>query len=318
MNRRLSPGWIPALLASTLFLLSGCSENALVAADPNGAPDPVDEWSETITGAGGVELTVYEVGNRNGPPIVLIHPFTQNFLTWDRQVTGPLADEFHLVGYDLRGHGTSAKPLDLESYTDSDGWADDLAAVIQAKELDRPVLVGSSYAGYIMADFVRRHGQEAVGGLVFVSAVTKAGTEEAFGHLTGEILGIFEDVLSPGLRAKMGATREFARLLGDLPADELEIALASAMMVPPQVRAAMFSRELDNDDVLAALQVPTLIVHGSDDRIVRRASSEHIASLVPDAQLLVYEGAGHLSYLEDSARFDTDLAEFVRAVHPDP
>ncbi len=151
-----------------------------------------------------------------------------------------------------------------------------------------------------------------------MGAVTKAGTEEAFGFLSEEVLALFEDLLSPDLRVGMSATRDFVRLLGDLSTEEVEVALASAAMVPPQVRGAMFSRELDNDDLLAQLEVPALIVHGSDDRIVRTSSSEHIAGLVPDGTLVMYEGAGHLPHMERAERFDTDLAEFVRLIHPQP
>ena len=56
-------------------------------------------------------------------------------------------------------------------------------------------------------------------------------------------------------------------------------------MVPPAVRAAMFSRVLDNDDVLARIKVPTLVIHGDADRIVRVSAANHTAATVPDAKL---------------------------------
>ncbi len=135
-------GWW--LLPVFSAVLLGCSSDVVAADQLPDPPDLVEERSETVSGADGVGLTVYEVGNRNGPAVVFVHSFSQNYLTWDRQVSGPLAQEFHLVGFDMRGHGTSEKPLDPGSYTSPEVWADDLAAVLQARSLERPVLVGSS------------------------------------------------------------------------------------------------------------------------------------------------------------------------------
>jgi non-heme chloroperoxidase len=71
--------------------------------------------------------------------------------------------------------------------------------------------------------------------------------------------------------------------------------------------AALFSRVLENDDVLARIRVPTLVIHGSDYRIVRVRASEHNAHIMPGARLLIYEGAGHTPYLEQPDRFNRDL-----------
>ena len=84
------------------------------------------------------------VGRPDGQPIVLIHGWSQNHLCWAHQYDSALADEFRLVAFDLRGHGMSDAPLDAAHYTDATLWADDLAAVIEALDLPRTVLVGWS------------------------------------------------------------------------------------------------------------------------------------------------------------------------------
>ncbi|CAN5621427.1 hypothetical protein BH23GEM9_BH23GEM9_26790 [soil metagenome] len=89
-------------------------------------------------------------------------------------------------------------------------------------------------------------------------------------------------------------------------------AYGSAMMVGPEVRQAMFGRVLENDDVLARIRVPTLVVHGADDRIVLKTAAEHTARTVPGARLLVYDGVGHAPHYQAADRFNRDLAEFVR------
>lgn len=282
---------------------------AMTVAANAGAQEP-----ETIAGGEGLNLAVYEAGNPDGPPIVFIHGLNGNHLAWQLQFSGPLAEEFRLIAFDLRGHGASDKPLEPEHYTDSALWANDIAAIIDSMNLDRPVLVGWSYGGYIIADYIRAYGEESLGGLVFAAAVTKMGTEEAQEHLTEEFLGTVGGMFSADVATNISATRAFLPLLAlePLDRDSFEVVLSGAMMVPPEIRLAMFSRELDNDDVLAAIESPTLVVHGAGDRIVRVSSSEHLADTISWAELFVYDGVGHLPFLEDAERFDRDLAEFVR------
>jgi pimeloyl-ACP methyl ester carboxylesterase len=269
--------------------------------------------SQKIVGAGGIMLSVYEAGTPGARPIVFIHGFSQNFTTWEAQLSG-LSDSSHRIAYDFRGHGASDKPLDADRYTNALLWADDLAAVIQTHNLERPVLVGWSYGGYVIADYLRKFGDGGLGGLVFVGVSTKNGTSDASGFLTEDVLAIFGDVLSADVRASLNGSRALTALFARDRADEWEIAFGSAMMVPPQIRMAMFTRILDNDDVLARIRVPTLVVHGGEDRIVKVSAAQHTARIVPRARLLVYPGVGHAPHLEIPTRFNRDLGEFVRSV----
>lgn len=308
-----SLGYRSVPVLALLYLSSACSD--LHPAPTSSDDPPTHVAADTIVGGGGVRLSVREAGNPQGPSIVLIHGFTGSHLTWEHQISGPLAEDFRLVTYDLRGHGESEKPLEPEQYTTSAWWAEDLAAVIHSKGLQRPVLVGWSYGGYVISDYIRRYGDENLGGVVFVAPATKSGTEEAMGFLTEEVLAVFGDLLGKDLRRSIDATRTLTRMFaGSLDDAAWETAYGSAMMVPPEVRSAMFSRVLDNDDVLRRIQVPTLVIHGSGDRIVRPRASEHVAGTVKRGTLLVYRGVGHAPFLEAGERFDRDLAEFVGSV----
>jgi non-heme chloroperoxidase len=307
--RALRVGYLKLLLIP-LFSL-GCGEGQLVAAVVE-APRAALE-SEKVVGGGGLNIAVYEAGKAGAPPILFIHGFTGNHLTWERVFSGPLATEFHLVAYDLRGHGASDKPLEAAKYTDGTMWAEDLAAVIRAKNLDRPVLVGWSYGGYVIADYLRKFGDGGIGGVVFLGSSTKNGTAEAAEFLTKEVLALFGDVLSPDVRKSIDATRALTHLFANpLEGNAWEIAYGSAMMVPSQVRVGMFSRVLDNDDVLAGIRVPTLAIHGTGDRIVRVSAARHTVKIVPGAKLLLYEDVGHAPHLESPKRLSRDLAGFVR------
>jgi len=106
-----------------------------------------------------------------------------------------LASVHRLVALDIRGHGLSDKPHD--AYSDSKLWADDVNAVIQTLNLDHPVLSGWSYGPLVFLDFIRHYGDDELGGLQFVGAVTKLGSAEAMSVLAPEFLSVVPQFLSP-------------------------------------------------------------------------------------------------------------------------
>src|SRR4051794_24838090 len=114
----------------------------------------------SVTAPDGVKLAAGEWGNPTGPEIIFIHGFSQSSLCWLRQLTDNTLSAFRMVAYDLRGHGASDKPLEKEKYAHDQQWADDLAAVIETPSMHRPVLVGWSYAGRVISDFLKIHGPE--------------------------------------------------------------------------------------------------------------------------------------------------------------
>ena len=121
----------------------------------------------------GLTISAQDWGNPNGPEIIFIHGFSQSHLSWIKQVTSDLAKEFHMVTYDLRGHGNSDKPFEPERYGTSKAWGDELQAVMDATGLKRPVLVGWSYGGRVMADYLKIHGTAKLAGLNYVDAGQK-------------------------------------------------------------------------------------------------------------------------------------------------
>src|SRR5882724_4028046 len=115
----------------------------------------------TVIGGGGTRLHVREWGRPDAPPILFVHGWSQHHLAWRHQFESALADEFRLVAVDLRGHGMSEAPTTVEAYTDGDLWAADIAAVIEQRELVRPVLVSWSFGGFVISDYLRLHGDAA-------------------------------------------------------------------------------------------------------------------------------------------------------------
>ena len=147
-----------------------------------------------VTGGGGTRLHVVETGNPGGRPILFIHGTSQCWLTWSRQLDSDLAKDFRLVAMDMRGHGLSEKPRD--AYGDSQLWADDVNAVLQALSLEQPIVSGWSYGPLVILDYIRHYGEAAIGGTQFVGGITKLGSDDAMSVLTPEFLNLVPGIMS--------------------------------------------------------------------------------------------------------------------------
>lgn len=170
-----------------------------------------------ISGGNGLRLHVREWCRPDGLPILFIHGWSQNLLCWTRQFDSPLADDFRLVAFDLRGHGMSEAPLAAEHYTNARWWADDVAAGVDQLRLNRPVLVGWSYGGYVMCDYVRAHGQGRIAGLNLVGGAVMLGAS-AFGTLIGPgFLDHFAGATADDLATNIQAMRKFVRACSARP-----------------------------------------------------------------------------------------------------
>jgi len=266
--------------------------------------------SFTVTTPDGLTLAAYECGNPDGQEILFIHGFNQAHMSWVRQFDDPaLGAEFRMVAYDLRGHGASDKPAAPECYTEDKRWADDVASVIGAAGLKRPVLVPWSYGGRVVTDYVRHHGFENIAGINLVAATTK--DDPAY---VGPGLGHTAAMLQDDLAVSIAGTRAFLRAcFARQPAhDEFETMLAYNMVVPPSIRKALRSRTPNPGDLLPKLRLPVLVTHGAVDDVSLVARSYYAAETIPGATLSVFEDIGHSPFWEDAPRYNRELAAFVR------
>jgi len=267
-----------------------------------------------VTGGGGVKLHVRDWGPQDGPAIVLIHGWSQHHLCWSRQIDSPLLDAFRLVAMDLRGHGQSEAPKAPESYTTGALWADDVAAVLRSLELARPVLVGWSYGGLVIGDYLRRFGDEAIAGVDLVCAAVGIGPAW-FGALIGADfveqapLASSED---PAVALKAMQTLLHRCFVRPIDAADMELAMGWSVLAPPHVRASLIRRDEDFRPELGRLRKPLLVTCGGADTIVLPAMARAIQDSCPGCRVSEYDGVGHAPFLEDPLRFNAELAEFAR------
>jgi non-heme chloroperoxidase len=265
-----------------------------------------------IRGAGGVPLVVREGGDPAGPPVVLVHGWAASGRSWQHQLSG--LTDCRVLAVDLRGHGESGSgPLD--DYADPAVWAEDLAAVLALADAPA-VLVGWSYGGLVITDYLRERGQDGVAGLLYTGAVTELGKHPG-GTVGPAWDGLMRAVFAEDPAVAVPAlTTMMSRMTAEPPTGELvQRWLGDALRVSPAVRRALFRRDIASADVLAAVTVPTLVVHGELDAVISPAAAEFTAATVPGAELRWFAGVGHLPFAERPAEFTAALRDLVRAGH---
>jgi non-heme chloroperoxidase len=260
-----------------------------------------------VVGGGGVRLNVHEWGNPAGRSILFIHGWSESHVCWLRQYESDLAKDFRPIAGDNRGHGMSDSPIGELHYAENQLWADDVDAVIKELKLDKPILVGWSYGGSIITDYLRVYGD---GAAVQLGADT-----------IGKYIGPgFTDPLQATLERDLGAAIDGMRQINDncfvkrLPREDYERVLCWTMIPTPVVRAALLNREVNGDNVLGSIDVPVLITHGRKETLALPAMAEHVASRCQTVRISWYDDCGHGPFLEDLKRFNDELREFVVSV----
>ena len=202
-------------------------------------------------------------------------------------------------------------------FQDGKIWADDIQAVISALRLNKPILAGWSYGGFIICDYIRHYGQANLGGIIFVAAATEIGRDEANALLGADFLQLVPGFFSTDYAEGSAALQQF---MGMATYEELDphtfyYLVGFNSVTLPASRQGMFMRELDNGALMQTITIPSLIVQGKDDRIVLPASSDNIARHVSHVSRVDYDHCGHVPFVEAAEQFNRDVATFMQRVH---
>jgi len=250
------------------------------------------------------------VGDPEAPEILFIHGLRQSRLSWSRQLDDPTLAGFRKVRFDLRGHGDSDKPVSPDSYADLGRWADDVAALIEAAKLRRPVLVGWSLGGFVTGGYLDKHGDAKVAGINLVDAVTKL-SPDLLTPLAGRYA---KSTSSHDLAERTAETADFLLACFNRPPTGVDLhrmLVVNGMTASAVNEGFTHTANPDLEPVFARYRKPLLLTHGAHDRLVRVAMSERIRTLRPDAKLSIFADSGHSPFYEEAARYNRELAAFV-------
>jgi pimeloyl-ACP methyl ester carboxylesterase len=253
------------------------------------------------TTADGVEIH-YEVSG-GGPAVVLVHGITDSSADW-APIDERLAADHTVVTLDLRGHGQSG---DADDYSPL-AMTQDVAAVMAAAGIDRPLLIGHSLGGAVVTAYAA--GAPA-------RAVIDVDQSLRFSDFKAALAQLEHQLRGSGFHAAMRAI--FNSLDGPLMPDHLRMRLAANRDEARQdvvlgVWGMVFAQTGDELDAVAdavgpAITVPFLAIHGSDPG---EGYGPWLMSRISGAQLEVWDGHGHYPHLVDVERFLVRVAEIER------
>ena len=273
--------------------------------------------SSTITTKDGTEIYYKDWGK--GPVVTFSHGWPLNSDAWDGQMFFLAENGFRVVAHDRRGHGRSSQPF---SGNDMDGYADDLAAVIEALDLKDAILVGHSTGGGEVVRYIARHGKERVAKAVLIAAVppimlkTPSNPEglpiEVFDNLrsglTKDRSQFYKDLAIPFYGANRPGAKVSQGTLDQFWLWSMQAGLKNAY---DSIKA--FS-ETDFTEDLKKIDVPTLVMHGDDDQIVPvKDSAVKSARLIRGAKEIYYPGAPHGLTATHQDQINADLLAFLRS-----
>src|SRR5215207_1661822 len=254
-----------------------------------------------------MEIGYERVGE--GPPLVLVHGAGVDGRMWQPQLTA-LADEFTVVAWDEPGAGFSD---DVPAGFDLADYAHCLAAVIDALTLGPAHVAGLSWGGTVVQELYRHH-PAWVATLIFADSYAgwkgSMPAEEVQARIEGvrKMLGAEERYDPPGLFAGEPLS-EFGALLTKMTAAARPASLERQLSV---------MAEADERDLLPRIVVPTLLIWGDADTRSPLSVARQFENAIPDAELVVIQGAGHVSNLEQPGPFNDALRRFCRDHPPHP
>jgi non-heme chloroperoxidase len=271
----------------------------------------------TIETRDGTQIYYKDWGS--GQPIIFSHGWPLNADAWDGQMFYLAQHGYRVVAHDRRGHGRSSQP---STGNDMNGYADDLAALMETLDLKDAVLVGHSTGGGEVARYIGRHGSGRVAKAVLLAAVPPIMLKTA-SNPEGLPMKVFD-----GLRAGVaedrsqfykdlaisfyGANRKGAKVSQGI-LDQFWLWSMQSGLLNAYESIKAFS-ETDFTEDLKKFDIPTLVMHGEDDQIVPvKDAAKKSARLIKGAEEIYYPGAPHglTATLQD--KVNADLLSFIQA-----
>lgn len=253
-----------------------------------------------------------------GRPVVMMHGWPLSSATFD-DLSMALADNgFRAISYDRRGFGRSHQPW--EGY-DYDTLADDLAAVLEHTKASDATLLGFSMGGGEVARYLSRHGTSKVQQAILIASIVPYmlkttdnpnGTPQAMFDKIGA--AIKEDrakFWSSFFKGFYGVSTASQSVSDEVLEWSRDVSMYASLKATLECAKAFGTTDLRPD--LAAFTVPTLIIHGTEDKTVPiDASARAAAAGIPGCTLIEYEGAPHGLLASHKDRLIADVLKFVK------
>ena len=263
------------------------------------------------------DIELYYEDHGAGKPVVLIHGYPLSGASWEKQVPPLLNAGYRVITYDRRGFGRSSQPASGYCY---DTFAADLEKLIAHLKLRNSTLVGFSMGGGEIARYFGKYGAKGVSAAVIIGGVPPYLLKTA-DNPEGVDAAVFAGIEKALMADRYAFFTEFFKnfysadqLLGKRISKEAMHAswnvAAGASATASVACVATWHEDFRQD--LTRVNVPTLVIHGDDDRIVPLAAAgQRTAQLVAGAQLVVIKGGPHCVLWTHAEEVNAALLDFL-------
>jgi 3-oxoadipate enol-lactonase len=251
----------------------------------------------TLIDVGDIQLDYARSGNTGGPPLLLIIGMSGTSLQWGEPFLGPLQADFDVIAYDHRGVGASSL---LDGAVTTRAMADDAAGLLAALGLDDAHVMGISMGGMIAQELALNHPERV---RTLTLGCTYCGGEGSALASEADLAGLVEAIGSGDRERALRAGWEI-NVSAKMAADEdafatfREIAMRRAVPVAVIMQQMQACAAHDTHARLPQIAMPTLVIHGTEDRLLPVQNGRLIASRIPGARLEIFDGVGHLFFWE--------------------
>jgi proline-specific peptidase len=324
--RRLVP------LSPLLLTLSACAPTAERIPDATPSPAPAPPATEGYLSVPGGRVWYRRMGTGPGLPLLAVHGGPGG-TSCRFAALAPLADERPVIYYDQLGSGRSDHPADTTLWTVA-RFVEELEAVRRGLGLDSLVLLGHSWGGALVAEYLLTAPRPAVRAVIFSSPLLSTPRWIADANLLRaampaplrEALDRHERAGTTDHPEYLAATDSFyARHVSRIPTPPEPGCAGVAgndtiyrqMWGPTEFRSTGSLRTWDRAADLDDISIPALLVAGEFDE-ARPATLAELAATMPRARVVTIPGAAHGTYREKPAEYQAAVREFLRTVEPSP
>lgn len=255
-----------------------------------------------VTVEKGVNLYVEDINPGGNKTIVFLHGWPLNHKQFEYQFNFLPGMGYRCIGIDWRGFGKSDKPM--SGYT-FNRLADDIRTLVGTLQLDDITLVGHSTGGAIAIRYMSRHNGFGVSKLVLVDAAAPTGfTAETADELLKETLND-----RPQMMQGVINTFFFQYITKPFSDWFLQMGLEAASWSTVAIIITLRDENLHTD--LPKINVPTLIIHGTHDKVIPFAQAHELNQNIRNSQLVPFQYSGHGAFWEERDKFNQLLAQFI-------
>jgi len=259
-----------------------------------------------------VNLHITDMGQ--GRPVVMIHGWPLSDEMFEYQYNDLMNNHFRVIGITLRGFGKSDKPFGEYNY---DVHARDIKQVLLELEINDAVLCGFSMGGSIAIRYVTAYFGAHVSKLVLCGAAAPIFTQRSDFPYNLSKKDV-DDLINLNNQDRPKLLADFAKIFSSsenslnkgIAGWLYGIGLSASSYATAQCLYALRDTDLRND--LPEIKIPTLIMHGMNDKICSFDLAKQMKERIPDSNIVAFENSGHSLFLEETKKFNAELIKFAQ------